>query len=150
MLGKQGMNYLIQKDPVIKEGDRAGEDRVEDERAEEENQQQDELLMKGTNFVLYESELERLKPPQFLSDEIINAYMQLISEKYRDVFFFDTFFHQSLEENGFNSKRSYAKTNPFTSRKWIMPINFQNCHWILLHLNLENIHKGQILMDLHD
>ena len=149
-IGKQGMNYLIQKDPVINEGDRAGEERVEEERAEEENQQQDELLMKGTNFVLYESELERLKPPQFLSDEIINAYMQLISEKYRDVFFFDTFFHQSLEENGFNSKRSYAKINPFTSRKWIMPINFQNCHWILLHLNLENIHKGQILMDLHD
>ena len=137
---KQGLNYLIQKDPVIKER----------ERAEEENQPQDELLMKGTNFVLYESELERLKPPQFLSDEIINAYMQLVSEKYRDVFFFDTFFHQSLEENGFNSKRSYAKINPFTSRKWIMPINFQNCHWILLHLNLENIHKGQILMDLHD
>ena len=64
-IGKQGMNYLIQKDPVINEGDRAGEDRVEDERAEEENQQQDELLMKGTNFVLYESELERLKPPQW-------------------------------------------------------------------------------------
>ena len=131
---------MIQKDPVIKEG----------ERAEDENQPEDELLMKGTNFELYESELERLKPPQFLSDEIINAYMQLVSEKYRDVFFFDTFFHQSLEENGFNSKRSYAKINPFTSRKWIMPINFQNCHWILLHLNLENIHKGQILMDLHD
>lgn len=162
---KQGMNYLIQKEPVIKEGEslekeraeefKAEEDRTEDERAqkeraEEENQRQNDLLMKGTNFVLYESELDRLKPPQYLSDEIINAYMQLISEKYRDVFFFDTFFHQSLEENGFNSKRGYAKINPFTSRKWIMPINFQNCHWILLYLNLENIYNGQILMDLYD
>ena len=157
---KQGRNYLIQKDPVMKDGDKAEEDISEEDRVEEggaeegraeaENQPQGEILMKGTNFVLYESELERLKPPQFLSDEIINAYMKLVSEKYKDVFFFDTFFHQSLEKNGFNSKRSYARINPFTSRKWIMPINFHNSHWILLTLNLENIHKGQILMDLHD
>ena len=54
--------------------------------------------MKGKNFVFYESKLYRLKPPQYLSDEIINAYMHLLSEKYGDIFFFDTFFHKALEE----------------------------------------------------
>ena len=106
--------------------------------------------MKGKNFVFYESKLYRLKPPQYLSDEIINAYMHLLSEKYEDIFFFDTFFHKTLEENGFNISRGYVKTNPFSRKRWIIPVNFQNCHWILLYLNLENLVRGQITMDLHD
>ena len=106
--------------------------------------------MKGKNFVLYESELYILKPPQYLSDEIINAYMHLLSEKYEDIFFFDTFFHKTLEENGFNISRGYVKANPFSRKRWIIPVNFQNCHWILLYLNLENLVRGQITMDLHD
>ena len=136
---KQGLNYLIQKDPITRQ-----------ETRDTENQPEDELLMKGKFFVLYESELDRLKPPQYLSDEIINAYMHLLSQRYEDVFFFDTFFHQTLEENGFNSNRSYVKTNPFSSQKWIMPVNFQNCHWILLQANLENILVGEITLDIYD
>ena len=136
---KQGLNYLIQKDPVTSQ-----------EQRDTENQVEDNLLMKGKNFVLYESELYRLQPPQYLSDEIINAYMHLLSEKYVDIFFFDTFFHKTLEENGFNSSRSYVRVNPFSSKRWIMPVNFQNCHWILLHLELEHLIRGQVTMDLYD
>ena len=136
---RQGLNYLIQKDPLTSQKPR-----------DTENQVEDDLLMKGKNFVLYESELYRLKPPEFLSDEIINAYMHLLSEKYVDVFFFDTHFHKTLEENGFNSSRSYVKVNPFSSKRWIMPVNFQNCHWILLHLELEHLIRGQVTMDLYD
>ena len=149
---KQELNYLKQKDPVLKE-EKGKNPKIFEERetgigvriiAEE------EIVMKGRNFVLSESELDRLNPPQYLSDEIINAYMHLISERYKNVFTFDTFFHKTLEENGFNKNRSYVNLNPFQSKKWIMPVNIQNCHWILLYFSLEHLHQGQVAIDLFD
>ena len=140
---KQGLNYLIQKDA------NQGKETKRNEETTAKNLS-DDVLMKGNNFILHESELYRLKPPHFLSDEIINAYLTLVSEKFSDIFIFDTFFHTSLEENGFNSSRSYVKRNPFTANKWLIPVNFQNCHWILLHANIENILLGKVLLDIYD
>jgi hypothetical protein len=85
-VNKQGLNYLIQKDPINKTSIQNNQE----ERLTE--TLTDEILLKGTNFILYESELYRLNPPHFLSDDIINAYMKLVSEKYTDVYIFDTFF----------------------------------------------------------
>ena len=143
-VNKQGLNYLIQKDPINKTSIQNNQE----ERLTE--TLTDEILLKGTNFILYESELYRLSPPHFLSDEIINAYMKLVSEKNTNVYIFDTFFHQTLEENGFNASRYYVKMNPFTASNWIIPINFQNCHWILLYANIENILLGKVTFDLYD
>ena len=140
---KQGLNYLIQKDA------NQGKETKRNEETTAKNLS-DDVLMKGNNFILRESELYRLKPPHFLSDEIINAYLTLVSEKFSDIFIFDTFFHTSLEENGFNSSRSYVKRNPFTANKWLIPVNFQNCHWILLHANIENILLGKVVLDIYD
>ena len=140
---KQGLNYLIQKDA------NQGKETKRNEETTAKNLS-DDVLMKGNNFILHESELYRLKPPHFLSDEIINAYLTLVSEKFSDIFIFDTFFHTSLEENGFNSSRSYVKRNPFTANKWLIPVNFQNCHWILLHANIENILLGKVVLDIYD
>ena len=140
---KQGLNYLIQKDASD------GKETQNNEETMTKNLS-DDVLMKGNNFILHESELYRLNPPHFLSDEIINAYLTLVSEKFSDIFIFDTFFHTTLEENGFNSSRSYVKRNPFRTNKWLIPVNFQNCHWILLHANIENILLGKVVLDIYD
>ena len=140
---KQGLNYLIQKD-----ANQGKETRNKEETTEK--NLSDDVLMKGNNFLLHESELYRLNPPHFLSDDIINAYLALVSEKYSNIFIFDTCFHTTLEENGFNSSRSYVKHNPFKTNKWLIPVNFQNCHWILLHANIENISLGKVVLDIYD
>ena len=140
---KQGLNYLIQKD-----ANQGKETRNKEETTEK--NLSDDVLMKGNNFLLHESELYRLNPPHFLSDDIINAYLALVSEKYSNIFIFDTCFHTTLEENGFNSSRSYVKHNPFKTNKWMIPVNFQNCHWILLHANIENILLGKVVLDIYD
>ena len=140
---KQGLNYLIQQDASH------GKETQNKEEATARNLS-DDVLLKGDNFILHESELYRLNPPHFLSDEIINAYLKLVSERFSDIFIFDTFFHTTLEENGFNSSRSYVRQNPFTSSKWLIPVNFQNCHWILVHANIENILLGKVVLDIYD
>ena len=140
---KQGLNYLIQQDASH------GKETQNKEEATARNLS-DDVLLKGDNFILHESELYRLNPPHFLSDEIINAYLKLVSERFSDIFIFDTFFHTTLEENGFNSSRSYVRQNPFTTSKWLIPVNFQNCHWILVHANIENILLGKVVLDIYD
>ena len=140
---KQGLNYLIQKD-----ANQGKETRNKEETTEK--NLSDDVLMKGYNFLLHESDLYRLNPPHFLSDDIINAYLALVSEKYSNIFIFDTCFHTTLEENGFNSSRSYVEHNPFEANKWLIPVNFQNCHWILLHANIENISLGKVVLDIYD
>ena len=149
---KQDLNYLLHQDPITNEEKMkcSNTDIEEGKRMDGENIREEEVLMKGKNFILYASELERLNPPRFLSDEIINSYCHLISEKYKNFFVFDTFFHKTLEENGFNEHRSYVNQNPCQSKIWLMPINFQNCHWILLCINLEDLQCGQVVIDLYD
>ena len=149
---KQELNYLIHKNPVIKEktlttGSISADKK---ERTETDIIMEDNIIMKEKNFILYEKELERLNPPQFLSDEIINAYLYLISKKYSNVFIFDTYFHTTLEENGFNEKRNYANRNPFDHISWLLPINFQNSHWILLHINVQSLNNSQVEITLYD
>lgn len=151
-LRKQDLNYLVHQDPVTNQ-EKAKHESIliaEDKRMEGENICEGDVLLKGRNFILYASELERLNPPRFLSDEIMNSYCHLISEKYKNFFFFDSFFHKTLEENGFNEQRSYVNQNPCQSKIWLMPINFQNCHWILLCINVEDLQCGQVRIDLYD
>ena len=88
---KQELNYLIYQCQDINEG----KENVEKTPKETEskgnffNVTKDQILMKGENFILYETELEKLSPPKYLSDEIINSYLSLISETHQDVFIFD-------------------------------------------------------------
>ena len=83
---KQDLNYLIHQDPVKFEGKNKSENIEREQRHEQEEIPEEDIIMKGRNFILKESDLERLIPPRYLSDDIINAYCHLISEKYKDVF----------------------------------------------------------------
>ena len=63
---------------------------------------------------------------------------------------FDTFFHKTLEDNGFNENRNYVNQNPFQSNKWLMPINLHCCHWILLCIDIQSLQSGQLSISLYD
>ena len=149
---KQELNYLIHQDPVISEEKKKFEKKQEEneEIGERDVYPEEDMIMRGKNFILYERELQRLSPPRFLSDELINAYMHLISEKYNNLFIFDTHFHSSLQTSKFSEKRGYVNVNPFQFNTWLMPLNFQNCHWILLCINVENLDRGELAIDLYD
>ena len=105
---KQDLNYLLQTDPVIKEVKEKTHKIFEEREAASgvRTINDEDIIMRGRNFVLSESELDRLNPPQYLSDEIINAYMHLISERYKHVFTFDTFF---LRRKWFQRKKKLCQ-----------------------------------------
>lgn len=78
----------------------------------------------------------------WLDDEAINAYMQLLSKHYPNVFVFDSFFWPMLKEHGYEGvKKWYKKVFIFDRQNVtdtiLVPINVNNNHWTLaaIHLN---------------
>ena len=117
----------------------------------------------GPNQVtLYENDLERLRPGEFLNDSIVDFYLKLnhdrLSEQHKnDAFIFNTFFYNRLnqkkKERG--DKTSYDAVRRWTSKNGgvdlfskkfvVIPIN-ENFHWYLaVVVNLDKVQFGDIV-----
>ena len=77
-------------------------------------------------------------PSQLVNDEIINAYLQLLTAKQKTgnkIYTFNTFFFTALQRKGYNSVGHWA---PEVRGKALLqldtifiPVN-ENCHWVLI------------------
>ncbi|CAE6465190.1 unnamed protein product [Rhizoctonia solani] len=97
-----------------------------------------------------DSDLARLKPAQWLNDEVINFYGALIlgrSEeaqkgkgKALDVHYFNTFFFAKLEDMGYEKSRIgkwTKKIDIFKKDVVLIPVNLGNAHWTCAAINFQ-------------
>ena len=75
-----------------------------------------------------------------LNDEIINFYMCLLQDKSKDCHFFNSFFIDRLENQGYQQVEKWSRSNKlpkgkksiFDLDKIFIPINLVNIHWALI------------------
>lgn len=87
------------------------------------------------------SSIRRLQPGQWLNDEVVNCYAQLINLRASKgdpndrVHCWNSFFYQKLSDQGYigaNLKRwtKRFKLDIFSLHKMLVPINHNNAHWV--------------------
>jgi sentrin-specific protease 1 len=97
---------------------------------------EDEILSKGFNIDVRRKDLQTLKGLNWLNDEVINFYMNLIcarSETLNDLlaYPFATFFYPRLIKDGHQGVRRWTKkVDIFTYNLIIVPIHL-GMHWTL-------------------
>lgn len=95
-----------------------------------------ELLAELDGAEVLRKDIQTLLGLNWLNDEIINAYMNLIVQRgrkkgYRNVHAFNTFFYPKLRDSGYNSiKRWTRKIDIFSFDYVLVPVHLGN-HWCL-------------------
>ncbi|XP_043275305.1 sentrin-specific protease 1-like [Venturia canescens] len=81
-----------------------------------------------------QEDLENLSGTNWLNDEVINNYLELISNK--NTYAMSSFFFPRLQVNGYSAVRRWTKkVNIFEYRKVIIPIHMGN-HWCLAVIDI--------------
>ena len=82
--------------------------------------------------------LKSLRKGQWLTDEVVNAYLRLIQNAFPRVFVFNSFFWQKLTQSGrgydYAGVANWArkkKTSLFDSSIALIPLHVQGTHWAL-------------------
>ena len=79
--------------------------------------------------------LRCLFSPNWLNDEVINGYLELLGAVDDNVFVYTTYFHQAFLKDGFERvKTYYQKYNPLSFKTILIPVHHQN-HWFLITFN---------------
>ncbi|XP_073434838.1 sentrin-specific protease 5 [Dendrobates tinctorius] len=88
---------------------------------------------------LYLDDLVTLDEQQWLNDQVINMYGDLIMDTAPDkIHFFNTFFHKQLVTKGYDGvKRWTKKVDLFKKTLLLIPIHLQ-VHWALVAVNIPN------------
>lgn len=116
--------------------------------------------IKGQNSVtLYEDDLDRLRPDEFLNDSIVEFYLRfnydrLPEEQRTNAHVFNTFFYQRLTQkkdksaadSGYAAVRRWTSKGKgvdlFSKRFVVIPVN-ENLHWYLVVIvNLDQVEFG--------
>ncbi|KAJ3409467.1 SUMO1 sentrin specific peptidase 1 [Chytridiales sp. JEL 0842] len=100
-------------------------------------------VVSGFNVDLCRSDFGRMTDGQWLNDELINFYGQLLmersktGEKYPRIHFFNTFFLAILKKSGYNSVRRWTKkTDLFAMDIVIVPVHL-SMHWCCGAINFK-------------
>lgn len=84
---------------------------------------------RGIELLRYD--LRTLRQSVYLNDEVVNAYLALISSERCGVFAFSTFFFTLLSEHGYSRVRRWTcKFDLFSFRQILVPIHHHE-HWML-------------------
>ena len=76
--------------------------------------------------------LSCLFSPNWLNDEVIDKYLELLSKIDGTIFMYTTYFHQAFSSGGFSKVENYyRRNNPLSFRKIIIPVH-QGSHWFLI------------------
>jgi len=88
--------------------------------------------MESIEDIDYEADYSHL----FLNDEVINQYMDLITERSPNtVYAFNTFFYLSLTDKGYaHVSRWTKKIDIFSKKKLFIPIHVEDNHWCLVYV----------------
>jgi len=83
-------------------------------------------------------DLENDNSHLFLNDEVINKYMDLITERSpKTVYAFNTFFYLALSDKGYSHVcRWTKKIDIFSKLKLFIPVHIDD-HWCLVYVNFE-------------
>ncbi|KAF9520526.1 hypothetical protein BS47DRAFT_1370365 [Hydnum rufescens UP504] len=94
-------------------------------------------------------DIQRLRPAQWLNDEVINFYGAMITERAArqgreqgdplDVHYFNTFFYEKLVNPGYEKARLNKwskKVDIFSKDVILIPINLGNSHWTCACINV--------------
>nr|XP_023654773.1 sentrin-specific protease 1-like [Paramormyrops kingsleyae] len=96
----------------------------------------DEVLSEGFRLTITRKDLQTLSHLNWLNDEVINFYMNLLVERSRQphlpsVYTFNTFFYPKLRSSGFSTVRRWTKkVDIFSSDILLVPIHL-GVHWCL-------------------
>ncbi|KAJ3152501.1 SUMO1 sentrin specific peptidase 1 [Geranomyces variabilis] len=105
-----------------------------------------QILVKNFNIDIRPPDLGTLRPSQWLNDEVINYYGQMIlarnkaqPEKHPKVHIFNTFFYERLQASPFyqNVRRWTKKVDIFGLDKVIAPLHLGN-HWTCGVINMRD------------
>uniref|UniRef100_K3WMB9 Ubiquitin-like protease family profile domain-containing protein n=1 Tax=Globisporangium ultimum (strain ATCC 200006 / CBS 805.95 / DAOM BR144) TaxID=431595 RepID=K3WMB9_GLOUD len=104
----------------------------------------DRVLIQKFNVDITRRHLQCLHPLQWLNDEVINFYMQLLMERDERLVkdgtlekrshFFNSFFYTKVSEGGYNFvnvRRWTRKIDLFAMDKIFVPVNISNTHWCM-------------------
>ncbi|KAG0245484.1 SUMO1 sentrin specific peptidase 1 [Actinomortierella wolfii] len=93
-------------------------------------------VAEGFNVTITKNDIRTLRPGEWLNDEVINFYGNLImarsnaSNTLPKVHVFSTFFYKTLSENGYDKVRRWTKkTNIFEKDYILIPIHCSGNHW---------------------
>ncbi|DAZ95743.1 TPA: hypothetical protein N0F65_006391 [Lagenidium giganteum] len=107
------------------------------------------VLIEKYNVNITRRHLQCLLPMQWLNDEVINFWFQMLND--RDVelvnsgvlakrsHFFNSFFYTKVSENGYNFvnvRRWTRKIDIFAMDKIFVPVNLSNTHWCLAVIHM--------------
>lgn len=98
----------------------------------------DAVVAENLKGILSAKSLDCLHRRQWLSDEVVNAYMRLLQNKFPHVYAFNSFFWQKLSTNGtkydFNGVSNWTrkkKIDIFSYDLVLIPLHVHNSHWAL-------------------
>ena len=95
--------------------------------------------------------LPQRKVPALFSDDLINAYSKLIVKEFPHIYVFDTQFYKNLEKNGFDINGAFMQENTYNYSTWIVPIQINDCHWILLKSDISSLQSsGRLYFQQYD
>ncbi|XP_032761488.1 sentrin-specific protease 2-like [Rattus rattus] len=102
---------------------------------------QEEILSTGFKLKITRGDMQTLKNGQWLNDEVINFYMNLLVQRnenqgYPALHAFSTFFYPKLKHGGYNSVKRWTRgINLFEKELILVPIH-QRVHWSLVVIDL--------------
>ena len=81
---------------------------------------------------LTDIDLSCLLSPNWLNDNVINTYLELLKKRDESIFMFSTFFHTSFQDGGFEKVQNYYRRHDILSYRMIfIPVHLSN-HWFLI------------------
>ncbi|KAG0324990.1 SUMO1 sentrin specific peptidase 1, partial [Podila humilis] len=93
-------------------------------------------VAEGFNVSIMKKDIHTLRPYEWLNDEVINFYGQLIMARNKGsttlpkVHVFSTFFYKTLSETGYDKVRRWTKkVNVFAMDYLLVPIHCSGNHW---------------------
>ncbi|KAI1723736.1 sentrin-specific protease [Ditylenchus destructor] len=102
-----------------------------------------EVFTKGFDVDILRKDLLSLRGLEWLNDEVVNFYMNLICERSREnddlpkTYAFNTFFYPNLSSKGYNSVRRWTrKIDIFSFELLIIPVHL-TAHWCLAVVDLK-------------
>eukprot|EP01114_Cavostelium_apophysatum_P018007 TRINITY_DN5479_c0_g1_i1.p1 TRINITY_DN5479_c0_g1~~TRINITY_DN5479_c0_g1_i1.p1 ORF type:complete len:615 (-),score=139.27 TRINITY_DN5479_c0_g1_i1:51-1895(-) len=120
------------------------EDEIVDEALDDDSDDE-RIVSEGFGIPIKKSDIYRLRPGEWLNDELVNFYMNILmerSEKKPDlpkIFAFNSFFYPLLERKYDYSRvrRWTKKADIFEMSRVIVPVHMGN-HWCLGVINMED------------
>lgn len=141
--------FTTEKKPVAGQGKGRGTHEVLDVTEDMDNEikkalgpgPQEEILSSAFKLQITRGDIQTLEPGEWLNDEIINFYMNLLvqrndSEGYPALHAFSTFFYPKLKHGGYSAVKRWTRgMNLFEKEIILVPIH-QKVHWSLIEIDL--------------